>query len=87
MLRSALIWHPIAINSLGCIFGAIWAAQRVPDDHVCIVPNWSIIKRIDLAKPEEFMASANYKRFAIDRKYKDLIDTMYPTAVADGDPE
>ena len=51
--------------------GAIWAAQRVPDDHVCIVPNWSIIKQIDLSKPDEFMASANYKQFAIDRGWYD----------------
>lgn len=46
--------------------GAIWAAQRVPDDHVAIVPNWSIIKQIDLSKPNEFMASKNYKQVAID---------------------
>jgi len=26
--------------------GAIWAAQRVPDDHITIVPNWSIIKEL-----------------------------------------
>jgi len=46
--------------------GAIWAAQRVPDDHVAIIPNWSIIKEIDLNKPEWFMASKNYKQVAID---------------------
>ncbi len=46
--------------------GAIWAAQRVPDDHIAIVPNWSIIKEIDLSKPEWFMASNNYKQVAID---------------------
>lgn len=46
--------------------GAIWAAQRVPDDHVTIVPNWSIIKEIDLSKPDEFMASKNYMQVAID---------------------
>ena len=47
--------------------GAIWAAQRVPDDHIAIVPNWSIIKEIDLNKPEWFMASDNYKQVAIDK--------------------
>ena len=46
--------------------GAIWAAQRVPDDHIAIVPNWSIIKEIDLSKPDEFMASDNYQQVAID---------------------
>jgi len=51
--------------------GAIWAAQRVPDDHVCIVPNWSIIKQIDLSKPDEYMASENYRTFAIERGWYD----------------
>ena len=46
--------------------GAIWAAQRVPDDHIAVVPNWSIIKEIDLSKPEWFKASKNYQQVAID---------------------
>ena len=46
--------------------GAIWAAQRVPDDHIAIVPNWSIIKEIDVDNAEDFMASSNYMRMAID---------------------
>ncbi len=51
--------------------GAIWAAQRVPDDHIAIVPNWSIIKEIDLSKPDEFMASENYQQVAIDHGWWD----------------
>jgi dipeptidase len=51
--------------------GAIWAAQRVPDDHIAIVPNWSIIKEIDLSDPEYFKASENYKQVAIDRGWYD----------------
>ena len=51
--------------------GAIWAAQRVPDDHVAIVPNWSIIKEIDLDNPDYFMASSNYKQVAIDHGWYD----------------
>ena len=46
--------------------GAIWAAQRVPDDHIAIVPNWSIIKEIDLNNPDYFLASSNYMQVAID---------------------
>ena len=46
--------------------GAIWAAERVPDDHVAIVPNWSVIKEIDLDNPDYFMASKNYMQVAID---------------------
>lgn len=46
--------------------GVIWAAQRVPDDHIAIIPNWSIIKEIDLSRPEQFKASANYQQIAIE---------------------
>lgn len=59
-------WEPDSGKS-----GAIWAAQRVPDDHVAIVPNWSIIKEIDLSQPDDFMASENHKQFAIDRGWYD----------------
>ena len=51
--------------------GAIWAAQRIPDDHIAIVPNWSIIKEIDLIRPDYFMASKNYKQVAIDHGWYD----------------
>jgi len=51
--------------------GAIWAAERVPDDHIAIVPNWSIIKEIDLSQPDYFMASKNYMEVAIEHGWYD----------------
>ncbi|MFO7891016.1 MAG: C69 family dipeptidase [bacterium] len=51
--------------------GAIWAARRVPDDHVTIVPNWSIIQEIDLSKPDDYLASENYQQVAIDHGWYD----------------
>ena len=51
--------------------GAIWAAQRVPDDHIAIVPNWSIIKEINIKDKEHFLASKNYKQYAIDKGWYD----------------
>jgi len=51
--------------------GAIWAAQRVPDDHVAVVPNWSVIKEIDLSRPDYYMASKNYKKIAIEHGWYD----------------
>ncbi len=51
--------------------GAIWAAQRVPDNHAALVPNWSIIKEIDLSRPEWFMASGNYMQAAVDHGWYD----------------
>jgi dipeptidase len=47
--------------------GAIWVAQRVPDDHALVVANWSIIKEVDESDKENFMYSDNYKQFAIDK--------------------
>jgi dipeptidase len=47
--------------------GAIWAAQRLPENHVTMVPNWSIIKEINEADADNFMVSENYKQEAIDR--------------------
>ncbi|MGD9126423.1 MAG: C69 family dipeptidase [Planctomycetia bacterium] len=44
--------------------GAIWAARRVPDDHVSVVANGSRIGEIDLSKPDYFMASKNVKQRA-----------------------
>jgi len=44
--------------------GAIWAAQRVPDDHVSVVANGARIGKIDLAKPDFFMASKNIFKVA-----------------------
>ncbi len=51
--------------------GAIWAAQRVPDDHIAVIPNWSIIKEIDLDNPDYFMASPNYITEAVERGWYD----------------
>lgn len=51
--------------------GAIWAAQRLPDDQATMVPNWSIIKEINAEDREWFLVSANYKQEAIDRGWYD----------------
>jgi len=59
-------WSPESGKS-----GAIWAAQRVPDDEMVCVPNISRIREIDLSKPDYFMASKNYIQEAIDRGWHD----------------
>lgn len=51
--------------------GAIWAAQRVPDDHVTIIPNWSIIKEINIKDKDNFRASKNYQSVAIEKGWYD----------------
>ncbi len=51
--------------------GAVWAAQRLPDDQATMVPNWSIIKEIDAADKGRFLVSDNYMQEAIDRGWYD----------------
>jgi dipeptidase len=54
--------------------GAVWAAQRVPDDHVSVCPNESRIGEMDLANSDYFMASAHVVTFAIEAKLYDPKD-------------
>jgi dipeptidase len=51
--------------------GAIWAAQRLPEDQITMIPNWSIIKEIHAEDRDNFMVSTNYKQEAIDRGWYD----------------
>lgn len=46
--------------------GGVWAAQRIPDDHVGISANIARIGVIDLSKPDYFMASDNVKDVALE---------------------
>ncbi len=39
--------------------GAVWAAERVPDDEIGLSANASRIRAIDVGDPERFMTSAN----------------------------
>jgi dipeptidase len=51
--------------------GAVWCAQRVPDDHVSVCPNESRIGEIDLNNPDYFMASPNVISCAVDNRLYD----------------
>lgn len=51
--------------------GAIWAAQRLADDHATVIPNWSIIREIDPDDGERFMVSANAVSEAVERGWYD----------------
>jgi dipeptidase len=46
--------------------GAVWAAQRVPDDEVSVCPNESRIGEIDLANADFFLASPNVVSYAVE---------------------
>lgn len=51
--------------------GAVWCAQRVPDDHVSVTPNESRIGEIDLDNEDYFMASSNAVSYAIENGFYD----------------
>jgi len=51
--------------------GAVWCAQRVPDDHVSVCPNESRIGEIDLNNKDYFMASENVISFAVENGFYD----------------
>jgi len=53
------VWHFEIVGPGKNKVGAVWVAQRVPDDHVSVNVNASTIKEIDLSKPDYFMASEN----------------------------
>ncbi len=53
------VWHFEIVGPGKDKVGAVWVAQRVPDDHISCNVNASTIKEIDLSKPDYFMASEN----------------------------
>ena len=53
------VWHLEILGPGKGKVGSIWAAQRVPDDHVSVNANASRIMEIDLSDKDHFMASEN----------------------------
>lgn len=55
----AEVWHFEVVGPGKGKTGAVWVAQRVPDDHISVNANASTIKEIDLQKNDYFLASSN----------------------------
>lgn len=53
------VWHFEILGPGKGKVGAVWAAQRIPDDHIGVSANASRIRQIDLEDEERFMASDN----------------------------
>lgn len=60
------VWHLEIVGPGKNKTGAIWAAQRVPDEHISVNANASTIKEIDLSNKDYFMASENVFQVARD---------------------
>jgi dipeptidase len=58
------VWHFEIYGPGKGKVGAVWAAQRVPDDEIGVSANAGRIRQIDLSKPDVFMASANVMSLA-----------------------
>lgn len=53
------VWHLEIVGPGKGKVGAVWAAQRVPDDHISVNANASTIREINLKNKDYFMASDN----------------------------
>ncbi len=53
------VWHLEIVGPGEGKMGAVWAAQRVPDEHISVNANASRIREIDPDAPDHFMASKN----------------------------
>lgn len=53
------VWHFEIVGPGKGKIGSVWAARRVPDDHIAVNANASTIREIDLSDSEHFMASHN----------------------------
>ncbi|MCD4790310.1 MAG: C69 family dipeptidase [Bacteroidales bacterium] len=60
------VWHFEILGPGKGKVGAIWVAQRVPDEHISVNANASTIRQIDLNDPDCFLASANIFEMAKD---------------------
>ncbi|MCF8368216.1 MAG: C69 family dipeptidase [Bacteroidales bacterium] len=56
---------------LSVVYGKHWVAQRIPDDHIAIIPNYYTITTIDLSDSENYYGSADLVDYAIKKKWYD----------------
>jgi dipeptidase len=65
------VWHFEIMGAGPLEKGAVWAAVRIPDDHVGISANFPRIPEIDLKNPDRYMASDNVFQVAQDMGWWD----------------
>jgi len=65
------VWHFEIMGAGPLEKGAVWAAVRIPDDHVGISANIPRIAEIDLKNPDRFLASDNVFQLAQDMGWWD----------------
>ncbi len=69
--RTYCIADPNEAWMMSVVNGKHWIAQRVPDDHVAIIPNSYTIQNVDLTDTLNFLGSTDIIDYAIDRGWYD----------------
>lgn len=70
------VWHLEILGPGKGKKGAVWAAQRVPDDHIAVNANASTIREINLKDKDYFMASENVYSLAKENGWWDGKETF-----------
>lgn len=76
------VWHLEIVGPGKGKVGAVWAAQRVPDDHIAVNANASTIREIDLKNKDFFMASDNVYSVAAENGWYDKKNETFRFAYA-----
>lgn len=76
------VWHLEIVGPGKGKLGAVWAAQRVPDDHISVNANASTIREIDLKNKDYFMASDNVFSVAEENGWYDKKQETFRFAYA-----
>jgi dipeptidase len=65
------VWHFEIMGAGPAQIGAVWAAVRIPDDHVGVSANRPRISALDLKDPDHYMASENVTSVAEEMGFWD----------------
>ncbi len=65
--RTYVIADPYEAWMFSVVYGKHWVAQRVPNNHVAIIPNYYTITTIDLSDSNNFLGSKDLIDYAIER--------------------
>jgi len=65
--RTYCIADPNEAWMLAVVHGKQWVAQRVPDDHVAVIPNYYTISSVNLEDTINFYGSENLVVYAMER--------------------
>lgn len=85
--RTYCIADPNEAWMMSIVKGRNWVAQRIPDEHVAIIPNYYTIEEIDLTDTLNFLGSPDIIDYAIDRGWHDpLSEKEFNFRLAYGKP-